>query len=69
LYYSVDYGLALPNLGPRGRAGSIPADSGGDSESIYKERIANTVSNGIVTAGVLAANRAQEYGYTFLTVL
>ena len=70
LYYSVDYGLALPNLGPRGLAGSIAADSGGDSESIYKELIANTVSNGhIVTAGVLAANRAQEYGYTFLTAL
>jgi len=28
------------------------------------------VPNGhMVTAGVLAANRAQEYGYTFLTAL
>jgi len=49
-----------------------PSDDcpGGDSESIYKELIANTVPNGhMVTAGVLAANRAQEYGYTFLTAL
>ena len=89
LYYSVDYGSELPNLGStiqdlvkwgtqfaicgmatKGLAGSIAADTGGDADAIYKELIANTVPNGhMVTAGVLAANRAQEYGYTFLTAL
>ncbi len=89
LYYSVDYGLDLPNLGStiqdlvklgtqfaicgmatKGLAGSIASQTGGNADVIYKELIANTVPNGhIVTAGVLAANRAQEYGYTFLTAL
>ncbi len=89
LYYSVDYGLALPNFGStiqdlvkqgtqfaicsmatRGLAGTIASETGGDADAIYKELIANTIPNGhMVTAGVLAANRAQEYGYTFLTAL
>jgi len=54
LFYSVDYGLELPNLG----------------STIQDLVIANTIPNShMVTAGVLAANRAQEYGYTFLTAL
>jgi hypothetical protein len=89
LYYSVDYGLALPNLGStiqdlvkqgthfaicamatRGLAGSIASETSGDPDAIYKELIANTVPNShMVTAGVLAVNRAQEYGYTLLTAL
>ena len=89
LYYSVDYGVELPNLGStiqdlvkwgthfaicsmatRGLAGTIASDTGANPDSIYKELIANTVPNShMVTAGVLAANRAQEYGYTFLTAL
>jgi intracellular sulfur oxidation DsrE/DsrF family protein len=89
LFYSVDYGTALPNLGStiqdlvkqgtrfaicgmatRGLAGGIASETNGDADSIYKELVANTVPNShMVTAGVLAVNRAQEYGYTLLTAL
>ena len=41
-----------------------PCRSGG------MELITNTIPNsGMVSAGVLAVNRAQEYGYTLLTAL
>lgn len=89
LYYSVDYGPALTNLGvtieslvkqgtrfaicamaTRGLAGTIASESGGDVEAIYKELVSNAIPNSrMVPAGVLAANRAQEYGYTFLTAV
>jgi len=39
-----------------------------DAETIYTELVANTIPNShMVAAGVLAVNRAQEYGYTLLT--
>ena len=89
LFYSVDYGTALPNYGStiqdlvkygihfaicgmatRGLAGGIASETGADADTIYKELVANTIPNShIVTAGVLAVNRAQEYGYTLLTAL
>jgi hypothetical protein len=89
LLYSVDYGLALPNLGStiealvklgthfaicgmatRGLAGSIAGETGGDADTVYKELVANAIPNSrMVSAGVLAVNRAQEYGYTLLTAL
>ena len=89
LFYSVDYGTALPNFGStiqdlvrqgthfaicamatRGLAGGIASETGGDADSIYKELVANTIPNShMVTAGVLAVNRVQEYGYTLLTAL
>jgi hypothetical protein len=41
-----------------------------DVDTVYKELIANTIPNSrMVSAGVLAVNRAQEYGYTLLTAL
>ena len=89
LFYSVDYGFALTNLGStieslvklgtrfaicamatRGLAGGIAAETGGDVDTVYKELVANTIPNShMVGAGVLAVNRAQEYGYTLLTAL
>jgi len=89
LFYSVDYGTALPNFGStiedlvkfgihfaicgmatRGLAGGIASETGVDAETVYKELVANTIpSSHIVPAGVLAVNRAQEYGYTLLTAL
>ena len=89
LFYSVDYGTALPNFGSTiqdlgksgihfaicgmatdGLAGSISAETGVDAETIYKELVVNTIPNShMVAAGVLAVNRAQEYGYTLLTAL
>jgi len=41
-----------------------------DPQATYKEFVANLIPNGhLVAAGVVAVNRAQEYGYTLLTAL
>lgn len=41
-----------------------------DSQALYKEFVSNLIPNShLVAAGVVAANRAQEYGYTLLTAL
>lgn len=51
-------------------AGQIAMASGGNAEAVYKELVANTIPNShMVPAGVVAVNRAQEYGYTLLTAL
>jgi hypothetical protein len=42
----------------------------GNADAIYKELVANKIPNSyMVAAGVLAVNRAQEYGYTLLNTL
>lgn len=42
----------------------------GNAETVYKELAGNLIPNShLVAAGVLATNRAQEYGYTLLTAL
>lgn len=42
----------------------------GNAEAIYKELAGGLIPNShLVAAGVLATNRAQEYGYTLLTAL
>lgn len=42
----------------------------GNQQEIYKELASNLIPNGrLVTAGVVAVNRAQELGYTLLTAL
>jgi hypothetical protein len=62
--------FAICAMATRGLAGGIASETGGDADSIYKELVANTIPNShMVTAGVLAVNRAQEYGYTLLTAL
>jgi len=44
--------------------------SGENADAVYKELLANTIPNShMVAAGVVAVNRAQEYGYTLLTAL
>jgi hypothetical protein len=49
-------------------AGQIAMGSGGNADAVYKELLANTIPNShMVPAGVVAVNRAQEYGYTLLT--
>lgn len=51
-------------------AGQVAMASGGNADAIYKELVANTIPNShMVAAGVVAVNRAQEYGYTLLTAL
>jgi hypothetical protein len=49
-------------------AGIIAAAVGSTPAAIYKELAANLLPNGrLVAAGVVAVNRAQEFGYSMLT--
>jgi hypothetical protein len=51
-------------------AGQVAMASGQNADAVYKELVANTIPNShMVAAGVVAVNRAQEYGYTLLTAL
>ena len=62
--------FAVCGMASRGLASSIAADTGLDADAVYKELMANTIPNShVVSAGVLAVNRAQEHGYTLLTAL
>jgi intracellular sulfur oxidation DsrE/DsrF family protein len=48
-------------------AGVIARAVGGNADAVNKELIANLVSNGrMVSAGIVAVNRAQERGYSFV---
>jgi hypothetical protein len=49
-------------------AGVIASAAGSTPPAIYKELAANLLPNGhLVAAGVVAINRAQEFGYSMLT--
>jgi intracellular sulfur oxidation DsrE/DsrF family protein len=51
-------------------ANAIAQRTKGDADAIYKEFAANLVPNShVAPAGVIAVNRAQEYGYTLLTAV
>jgi hypothetical protein len=51
-------------------ANAIAQRTKADADAIYKEFAANLVPNShIAPAGVVAVNRAQEYGYTLLTAV
>ena len=51
-------------------AAQIAMMSGGNADAVYKELVANTIPNShMVAAGVVAVNRAQEYGFTLLSTL
>jgi hypothetical protein len=51
-------------------AGQLATMTKGNADAIYKELVANRIPNShMVAAGVLAVNRAQEYGYTLLNTL
>ena len=59
--------LAVCGMATRELAGSIAGDLGGDAEKIYTELTGNLVNNShIVSAGIVAVNRAQERGYAFV---
>jgi hypothetical protein len=48
-------------------AGQIATAVGGDTDTLYKELVANPVPNGhFMAAGIVGATRAQEYGYSLL---
>jgi len=62
--------FAVCDMATRFFSGQIAMGVNGDAEAIYKELVANTIANShMVPAGVVAVNRAQEYGYTLLTAL
>lgn len=62
--------FAVCDLATHFFAGEVAMMSGGNAEVVYKELVANTIPNShMVAAGVLAVNRAQEYGYTLLNTL
>jgi intracellular sulfur oxidation DsrE/DsrF family protein len=59
--------LAMCEMAARQIADSMAADTGGDGEGVFHELTANLVSNShVVPAGIVAVNRAQERGYTFV---
>jgi intracellular sulfur oxidation DsrE/DsrF family protein len=58
--------LAVCQMATRRIAGSIARATGGNADKVYEELAANLVSNAhLVTAGIVAVNRAQERGYSF----
>jgi hypothetical protein len=51
-------------------AGQVAAATKGSADAVYKELAGNLIPDShMVAAGVVAVNRAQEYGYTLLTTL
>jgi len=56
--------LAVCEMATRQLAGSMAADAGGKEDTVFKELAANLVPNShLVSAGIVAVNRAQERGY------
>jgi hypothetical protein len=51
-------------------ATQLAMETKGNADAVYKELVANLIPNShMVAAGVIAVNRAQEYGYTLLNTL
>ncbi len=60
-------GYAVCNKATRSVSGFLARASGGSAEDIYQELIANNIPNSrFVPAGVVAATRSQEYGYSLI---
>lgn len=58
---------AICQRATRAVSGFLTRATGGSSEDIYQELSANNVPNSrFVAAGVVAATRSQEYGYSLL---
>ena len=59
--------FAVCQMSTRGIAGRIAKANGVETDSVVKEITANLIGNAhMVPAGILAVNRAQERGYTFI---
>lgn len=59
--------FAICDLSTRAMAGMLAQPAGKTPDEVYEELVANAVpSSHFVPAGVMAATRAQEYGYSFL---
>ena len=62
--------FAVCDMATKFFAGEVAKASEGDADAVYKELVGNTIPNShMVSAGVVAVNRAQERGYTLLTTL
>ena len=62
--------FAVCEMATRRIAGQVASAVKADPQALFKELGANLIPNGhLVAAGVVAVNRAQEYGYTLLTAL
>jgi len=60
--------IAICAAATRAISGRIASSTGASQEAVFKELTANPVPNGrFVPAGVVAATRAQEYGYSLLS--
>jgi len=59
--------LAVCQMATRNHAGLIAKAAGTETDSVYKELVANLMANAhMVPAGVVAVNRAQERGYSLV---
>ena len=59
--------FAVCSMATRRLAGVIARAASGNADTVNSELIANLVSNGrMVPAGIIAVNRAQERGYSFV---
>ena len=59
--------FAVCDLSTRGMAGMLARSTGRTTEEVYEELVSNAIpSSHFVPAGVMAATRAQEYGYSFM---
>ena len=60
--------LAVCATATRGIAGAIAEATGGNTDNIFNELVSNLVSTNArtVPAGIVAVNRAQERGYSFV---
>jgi hypothetical protein len=60
--------LAVCATATRGIAGAIAEATGGNTDNIFNELVSNLVSSNarMVPAGIVAVNRAQERGYSFV---
>ncbi|MBI4474360.1 MAG: hypothetical protein HY646_16945 [Acidobacteria bacterium] len=62
--------LAVCQMATRAIAGSIARATGGNADSIFNELVENLVANShMAPAGIVAVNRAQERGYTFVAAI
>ena len=77
-----NFGNSIPSVVKRGThfavcdmathfiSGQVAMAVKANPDALYKEFASNLIPNGhLVAAGVVATNRAQEYGYTLLTAL
>jgi intracellular sulfur oxidation DsrE/DsrF family protein len=60
--------LAVCQVATRGIAGAVAQATGQVTDNVYNELVANLVTNArMVPAGIVAVNRAQERGYSFVS--